>query len=132
MEMHDLHVGQEIYVVSYGNEDIARKVTIERETKTQWVLSNGDRFWKTDQTEIGRNKRNTWAPSYHMEPLDTEYGRKITTKKIISSARTQLQESIDSWEKDRSNIELLQGIQANAEKMIGAVKWAVENSPKKE
>lgn len=126
MDMHDLHVGQEIYVVSYGDEDVARKVSIERETKTQWILSNGDRYRKSDLTEIGESKRSVWSRRFHMEPLDTEYGRKIATMKAISLARTRLQKSINDWEKDRSNIDMLQEIRKNAEQMIAVIKGATE------
>lgn len=125
MDMHDLHVGQEIYLVAYGAEVNAQKVEIERETKTQWILSSGDRYRKSNQTEVGETQR-PWGRRRRMEPLDTEYGRKITAMKIVNSARVRLQKSIDDWEKDRSNIDLLHEIGKNAELMIAVIKGSAK------
>lgn len=103
-----LHTGAEVGTYSNANGGINPRVAVvERLTKTQVVLDDGQRFSTRhagpNATRLDRHEGGTWGWAVYLVPRNSDDWRRVVTKANAETRRARVHNAVDAWRRSPSD-----------------------------
>lgn len=103
-----LHVGAEVGTYSNVNGGShARTAIVERFTKTQVVLDDGQRFStrnaQPNAAYLSRSEGGAWGWSVYLTARDSDQFRRVAAAQRVANLRHNARAAVDAWERRPSD-----------------------------